>query len=444
MEYYNLMHKNEEVLTFSQDNNDFALLNIKNKKLVPIKSILDDSISLKDKSNDFIQNWLYNRAIPNERIEEQNLLSKLNCNTKFEMILRAKGLSLSEHYWIKNVNDNIKWEDINFFDNVLFDNNYQIYFTNNKDNEIDKYDGNKVIKGFSASTNLNGQMIKAWVVSNGKYLLLKGKTNDRRIYNEEIASEILNKLNLKHIVYNIGSVDGINHCICENYINKNTEFIPAITLLNMYEFNDNNNKLYYEHFIDLCNKMGLSNVKHNIDNMIIFDYIMANNDRHLNNYGVVRNADTLELTELFPIFDNGNILWINKNVINDNEDTECQMDNINKKWQSVLSKINDFTLLNNPYIDKIPEFVKEKYYLYNKYMNISEEFIENVAHNIKNRINYIKDYSKNLQIKGINIEYNIDSNNNKSNLTDKDIKELNWKKAMNNSEKEENTNKLKP
>ena len=39
--------------------------------------------------------------------------------------------------------------------------------------------------------------------------------------------------------------------------------------------------------------------------MIVLDYLMLNSDRHLNNFGVLRNPDTLQLESCIPIFDTG-------------------------------------------------------------------------------------------------------------------------------------------
>lgn len=42
-----------------------------------------------------------------------------------------------------------------------------------------------------------------------------------------------------------------------------------------------------------------------IDDMIVFDYIIENKDRHFNNFGFIRNNNTGEIEKLAPIFDNG-------------------------------------------------------------------------------------------------------------------------------------------
>ena len=46
--------------------------------------------------------------------------------------------------------------------------------------------------------------------------------------------------------------------------------------------------------------------------MITLDYIIANEDRHFNNFGLIRNAETLEWIGMAPIYDSGSSLGYDK------------------------------------------------------------------------------------------------------------------------------------
>ena len=46
--------------------------------------------------------------------------------------------------------------------------------------------------------------------------------------------------------------------------------------------------------------------------MIVVDYLIVNEDRHQNNFGVIRSADTLEYLGAAPIYDSGTSLWFDK------------------------------------------------------------------------------------------------------------------------------------
>ncbi len=45
--------------------------------------------------------------------------------------------------------------------------------------------------------------------------------------------------------------------------------------------------------------------------MFVLDFIIANTDRHFNNFGFIRNADTTEWIGLAPVFDNGTSVFHN-------------------------------------------------------------------------------------------------------------------------------------
>ena len=67
----------------------------------------------------------------------------------------------------------------------------------------------------------------------------------------------------------------------------------------------------YQHYVNCCLELGV-NVVPALDQMIVIDYIIANEDRHLNNFGLLRNAETLQWLGASPIFDSGSSLGYNK------------------------------------------------------------------------------------------------------------------------------------
>ena len=66
------------------------------------------------------------------------------------------------------------------------------------------------------------------------------------------------------------------------------------------------------HYVNLCEEHGIKNIRHSLDEMLVIDYIVANEDRHFNNFGVIRNAETLEWRSAAPIFDSGTSLGYNR------------------------------------------------------------------------------------------------------------------------------------
>lgn len=66
----------------------------------------------------------------------------------------------------------------------------------------------------------------------------------------------------------------------------------------------------YEAYIAELEKNGIENAREMMENMYILDFLIMNEDRHLNNFGIIRDVKTLEWLSVAPIFDNGNSLNI--------------------------------------------------------------------------------------------------------------------------------------
>lgn len=67
----------------------------------------------------------------------------------------------------------------------------------------------------------------------------------------------------------------------------------------------------YEHFIHVCIGHGMneSAVRTFLEYQILADFVLTNTDRHLYNFGILRNANTLEFIGMAPIFDSGNAMF---------------------------------------------------------------------------------------------------------------------------------------
>ncbi len=64
-----------------------------------------------------VSRWFLGCGIPSWRDRLDLLLHQLNIIAPNELLNKAFGLSLSDQYWLKPFDTNIKYDDINFFDN---------------------------------------------------------------------------------------------------------------------------------------------------------------------------------------------------------------------------------------------------------------------------------------------------------------------------------------
>ena len=128
-------------------------------------------------------------------------------------------------------------------------------------------------------------------------------------YNEVAISKILDLLKIKHIEYKTIMENNRPLCLCENFINPNTEFVPANLIYNVLPQKNNESNL--THFFKCAEYLQISGTKDYINNFLTIDYLTENTDRHYGNFGFIRNINTLKFISPAPIFDNGTSLWNN-------------------------------------------------------------------------------------------------------------------------------------
>ncbi|MBQ9318710.1 MAG: hypothetical protein IJR82_03690 [Bacilli bacterium] len=123
-----------------------------------------------------------------------------------------------------------------------------------------------------------------------------------------LASEICNRLGFNHVEYTLDTYKDIVVSKCPCFITKETELITCNQIINGSK--KHNNYQDYENYIKILENNDIKNVREKIENMYILDFLIMNEDRHLNNFGIIRNVNTLKWIDVAPIFDNGQSLNI--------------------------------------------------------------------------------------------------------------------------------------
>ena len=297
-----LMHRRVEVAKLELDDETGIIQKIESVMSaehlpvgVPVKNGIADRHEL--------NKWWADRSIPASRSGVREALEALNLTDTKVLLIRCFGLSLSDQYWICPEGTGVTWEKINFFDNPFSDDMGDVLFGKPKKNE--DFD-------FSSPDNTSdGYLKKRWKIANGKRCLIKGGSNPFRQqpFNEVIASKIMDGLGIDHASYNIIWEDGEPYSVCEDFVTRDTELISAWRIMQTQK--KDNSTSVYQHFVNCCKSLGAPDVVPALDRMIVLDYIIANEDRHLNNFGLLRNAETLEWLGFAPIYDSGSSLGYN-------------------------------------------------------------------------------------------------------------------------------------
>ena len=239
--------------------------------------------------------WLSNRVIPKNRAFVDEILKTfgLSVNDTKGIIDICLGLSLNDSYWVTPVGFDGKFADNNLFENPFSEALSLIAFTGVGNAE----------KAFSTSPEFttNGMLRKAWRhIENGGIYLYKGGTEGaanagNEPYSEFYACQVANAMGLNCVEYDLENWKGILASKCRLFTDIDTSFVPVSrlikdrTLKNALDYYASLGKSFYD---DLCS-------------MLVFDAVICNEDRHIGNFGILRDNHTGDIIKPAPIFDNG-------------------------------------------------------------------------------------------------------------------------------------------
>ncbi len=302
---YFLMHKDDVAATVTIDDVTGAMLRVAQQtqpELLPLGG---------RKSPDELRGWWQRRAVPVSQGIVQRYLEQMGLPTPQAYLVRNLGLSLSDHYWVKPVDAALSWSDVSLFSNDFRDPVGALSFT--------QAAGDLPIahaSSYSPGSSLQGDLKKAWIISDGKRMLVKGNhgANSQESLNE-VAATLLHRKQGRmpyaaYLPYRLEDAAQYG-CICEDFCSETLEFVPAIDVVQS-EKKDNATSVF-EHFIRVCEAHGLPETvtRPFLEYQILTDFLLTNVDRHLNNFGVLRDSGTLRFVSMAPIFDSGNSMFWN-------------------------------------------------------------------------------------------------------------------------------------
>lgn len=429
-----LMNKNTKTALIELDteyNNITKIYEIYDKNYLPLN--IFNSLSDKSKNpTKELDRWFKGRGIPSWRKDLKNLLKKLNIYSPEELLNKAYGLSLSDQYWIKDINqENLNWKDVNFFTN---DFEYKGFLNASLSDSRSAEN----ISLHSPNNTTDGMLQKAWTIENKKRVLVKGtfySTNQEPI-NEWIASLMCKKLGIDYCNYTTDIIDGKIVSKCEDFINENEEMIPAYDIF--YSEKKKNSVSDFEHYINVLEEHGIVNARKQVSDMFLIDYLMLNFDRHLKNFGVIRNVENLKWEKTTPVFDTGESLECDKDIyqINFVDRAGKFFTNTNKSFSEIIKKI-DLSYYDFSSLFGIENEIKNKFKKTQFYTNITDERISKITNGLASRIanvsslqkKYILEMSKNQENLNKDIEneefddYNEEENNNPPSLNNDEDEE---------------------
>lgn len=265
-----------------------------------------------DKTEDGLLFWLKNRTIPSNRANASTLLARIGLNERdlIGILSICKGLSLNDSYWIVEEDFQGDFYNYNLYAQRLSRLLAWIAFSGEGSYS------NKTKFRSSPEFTTCGMLAKCWRRENGKLYLYKAGTTGgintgKEPYSEFYAAQIAEKMKISHVKYGLSKWKSRLCSTCELFTDINTSYIPIYRLID----GDINQIISYykalgDEFYDA------------LIEMLVFDAIICNEDRHFGNFGVLVDNIANKIIKPAPIFDHGMSLF--------NEAIKEDFDNIEK------------------------------------------------------------------------------------------------------------------
>jgi len=205
----------------------------------------------------------------------------------------CKGLSLNDCYWVVDDMFNGTFDKYNLYDNRFSRALSLIAYTGYGDTQRSDF-------ASTPELTTDGMLAKCWRRINGRIILYKtGSTGAAKAgfepYSEFYAFQIAETMGLNAVKYNLNKWKGQLFSACELFASKEFSYIPTgrivteggwMAVINYYKALG---EKYYESLAD----------------MLIFDAVICNEDRHFGNFGLIVDNKTNRVADTAPIFDNG-------------------------------------------------------------------------------------------------------------------------------------------
>lgn len=252
-------------------------------------------------SGNLVERWLEGRALPTNRRYADKVCVALGVpQGDLETVYHVgMGLSLNDSYWVVPKGFDGRFSDFN-----LFENGFSIPLS------VIAYTGEAVRPGsehgLTPELTTDGSLAKAWRIGeDGVRLLYKAGTpgwEPGEPVSEVLASNIATSLEMDAVSYSLSEWKDKPCSVCPCFCTPEVSYVPFAVATGL---TDMVGVLWF------CKEAG---VLDQLCDMLAFDALICNTDRHLTNFGFLRESRTGLILGLAPVFDNGRGLFPNVNA----------------------------------------------------------------------------------------------------------------------------------
>ena len=387
---YILKNKDISVLTFDYEKiiNKTDLGNFPSYRFKHIKILREDLLPIgypNTVDSNVLKKWIDLRKIPKNR---ENVNAILNYRLKemdttpnnfMNYIDLSYGLSFNDSYWIiPEEKKDLLWKDYNLYKNKFSENLSLVAF-----GEGGNIPDSLKDKRTSPEYTTDGMLAKCWTVIDNEICLLKKSSEHHKVeaYAEYYLSQIAEIMNFEYVPYDLMKFHKHIVSTCKIFTTEDKGYSPIHLCLKKEDRYKTEGNLLEA----IAKVMG----KEKLGDIMVFDSIIYNTDRHLGNFGMITDNNTGRLLKPAPIFDNGTSIF---NLLLKNS--------IQSIYKNYVSKFElNFDLLSNIFVDErhqegLEKLRNFKFKRHDKY-NLPEELLEKAEIFIQSRSKLILNQLKN-------------------------------------------------
>ena len=198
-------------------------------------------------------------------------------------------------------------------------------------------------------------------------------------------------LGIPHVDYSIAWDQGVPYSVCEDFVTRDTELVPAWRILKALKKSSTDSQ--YRRLVKCCTTLGIQNAVEFLNRMIVLDYIIANEDRHLNNFGAIRDANTLAWIGMAPIYDSGASLGFDKlpQQMKSEKDAACKP--FKKRHIEQLGLVTDFGWIDFDKLSGVRDIIEAAFSDNRASEFIDATRIKAIEDSVERRIDVLKSWA---------------------------------------------------
>ena len=237
-----------------------------------------------------IHAWIENRRAPKHRTHIKELLERCGCNDLEGFVRFAYCAGLNDTFWVRPEDIEASWDDISLYRNEFDENIARLAFGTGLMGEE-----------FTSTTPelaTDGSFPKCWKrFQNDIFLLKQGSSGavnaGREPFSEAYAYELSKQICDDPLPYNLIRFHKSIVSRCKLFTSEEVGYTPAVSFFGRGAALDG--------MIRFFDEIGSGD---SFRQMIVLDALTLNTDRHLKNFGVLYDNDSMRVLRMAPVFDN--------------------------------------------------------------------------------------------------------------------------------------------